>query len=196
MLNKHHAERNEVPTFSRVARVMARAGLAMTGAICATFVGAQLANVNQDLFDSAGFIAFMILLGMLAFYLGIDIPREGPPHRAIERTRTGRIEFLSAIGTFLAAFCALISVYAFVFDEDLRGGPGEIIGAAWMLGIIMLISAGVIGRSRPARKTATRGACRATHFTGLGAATRECRLEHEIDAQAAVNEENGPVQQR
>jgi hypothetical protein len=149
MLNKHHAERNEVPLLSRVARMMGRAGLAMTGAMCATFVAAQLARVNGELFDSVGFIALMVLLGMLAFYLGIDIPRQRPPHRAIERTRIGQIEFLSAIGTFLAAFCSLISVYAFVFDGDLRGAWGEIIGSSWMLGIIMLISAGVIARWYP-----------------------------------------------
>jgi hypothetical protein len=148
MSNQHHAESNEVTLLSRIAHVTGRAGLAMAGAMCGTFVAAQLASVDGELFDSVAFIALMTVLGTLAFYLGIDIPRQTRPHRGFEPTGTGQIEILSAIGTFLAAFSALVSVYAFIFDEKLRGW-GELLGFSWMLGIAMLISAGVIARRRP-----------------------------------------------
>jgi len=60
---------------SRVAHVMERSGLAMAGAICGTFVATLLARADGAVFESVGFFASMVLIGMIGFYLGIDIPR-------------------------------------------------------------------------------------------------------------------------
>ena len=68
-------EANEVLLLSRVAYVVERAGLAVAGAMCGTFVAAQLTRINPVRFDSIGFIAAMILVGLIGFYLGVDIPR-------------------------------------------------------------------------------------------------------------------------
>src|ERR1700724_2272375 len=102
---------------SRVAHVMERTGLAMSGAMCGTFVAALQVHANPALFDSIGFILSMVLIGAIGFYLGIDIPR------LRMRPRVDMVELLSATGTFLAAVAALISVYAFVFDVS-RSAPG------------------------------------------------------------------------
>ena len=56
-------EANEVLLLSRVAYVVERAGLAVAGAMCGTFVAAQLTRLNPVLFNSIGFIAAMVLLG-------------------------------------------------------------------------------------------------------------------------------------
>ena len=56
---------------SRLAHVVERTGLAMAGAMCGTFVAAYLTRAG---IDSIGFIAAMILVGIIGFYLGIDIP--------------------------------------------------------------------------------------------------------------------------
>ena len=74
MATKDHAI-NDAPFINATAHVVGRAGLAMTGAMCGTFVAAQFAKNNGALFDSAPFIAAMVLLGLIGFYLGIDIPR-------------------------------------------------------------------------------------------------------------------------
>jgi Mg2+ and Co2+ transporter CorA len=62
------------------------------------------------------------------------------------------VELLSATGTFLAAVAALASVYAIVFDEVPQRVWEFVIGSWWLLGVVMQISAGLIGRSRPVNK--------------------------------------------
>jgi hypothetical protein len=126
-----------------VAHVIERTGLAMAGAMCGTFVAAGLTRVNATWFDSAPFIAAMVLFGMIGFYLGIDIPRLRLAAGA--RPRVDPVELLSATGTFLATVAALVSVYCFVFDEAL-GGFDYVLGSWWMVGVAMQIGAGVAGR--------------------------------------------------
>ena len=60
---------------AQVVQVTGRLGLSMTGAMCGTFVAAQLTMTDAELFDSGAFIALMVLVGILGFYLGIDLPR-------------------------------------------------------------------------------------------------------------------------
>jgi hypothetical protein len=74
------------------------------GAMCGTFVAAQLTRLNPALFDSIGFIAATVLVGMIGFYLGIDVPRlrASLASPAIARPRVDPIQLLSASGTFLA----------------------------------------------------------------------------------------------
>jgi len=134
---------DDVIFITEAAHVVGRAGLAMAGAMCGTFVAAGLTKANAAWFDSAPFIAAMVLFGMFGFYLGIDIPRLRVA--ASVRPRVDPVELLSATGTFLAAVAALISVYSFVFDEAL-GGFEYMVGSWWMLGVAMRIGAGVAGR--------------------------------------------------
>ena len=136
----------------QIVQVTGRLGLSMAGAMCGTFVAARLTMTNAELFDSAGFITLMVLVGILGFYLGIDLPRLraslGEPELG---QRIDSIELLSKIGTFLAAIAALISVYAFVFDETLRRSFEYMVGSWWMIGVVLQIGAGLIGRIRLAR---------------------------------------------
>ena len=134
---------DDVIFITEAAHVVGRAGLAMAGAMCGTFVAAGLTKANAAWFDSAPFIAAMVLFGMFGFYLGIDIPRLRIT--AGVRPRVDPVELLSATGTFLAAVAALISVYSFVFDEVL-GGFEYIVASWWMIGVAMQIGAGVAGR--------------------------------------------------
>ena len=93
---------------------------------------------------------------MIGFYLGIDIPapRGSDVSRAVKGSGPGvdPVELLSATGTFLAAVAALASVYAIVFDEVPQRVWEFVIGSWWLLGIVMQVGAGLIGRSRLASK--------------------------------------------
>ena len=146
MSNDRKIRMHDMLLISRVAHVVERTGLAMSGAMCGTFVAALQSTANAELFDSAGIIVSMVLLGATGFYLGIDIPR------LRTRPRVDLVELLGAAGTFLAAIAALISVYAFVFDEIPRRAWDFTIVSWWMLGVAMQIGAGLIGRLRLARK--------------------------------------------
>ncbi len=142
---------DDVLLIAQIVQVTGRLGLSMAGAMCGTFVAAQLTMTNAELFDSAGFIALMVLVGIL----GIDLPRlrSSLAEPELDRQRIDSIELLSKIGTFLATIAALISVYAFVFDETLRRSFEYIVASWWMIGVVLQISAGLIGRIRLARTT-------------------------------------------
>ena len=153
MSNHRPAKVDDVLLIVQIVQVTGRLGLSMAGAMCGTFVAAQLTVTDAELFDSAGFIAVMVLVGILGFYLGIDLPhmRASLTEPELDRQRVDSIELLSKIGTFLAAIAALISVYAFVFDEPPRRSFEYMIASWWMIGVILQIGAGLIGRIRLAR---------------------------------------------
>jgi hypothetical protein len=134
---------DDVIFITELAHVIGRAGLAMSGAMCGTFVAAGLTSANAVWFDSASFIAAMVLFGFIGFYLGIDIPRLHVTTRM--QPRVDLVVLLSATGTFLAAIAALISVYGFVFDEAM-GRFQYMLGSWWMLGVALQVSAGLAGR--------------------------------------------------
>jgi hypothetical protein len=138
--------------FSRAAHVLERVGLAMSGAIGGTFVAAYLARTNIEAFDSIGFIASMIVVGIFGFSLGIDIPRLRASHKNLGARhpvpQSDAVELLGATGTFLAAAAALISVYAIVFDAAPQRMWEFAIGCWWLIGVVMQIGAGAIGRLR------------------------------------------------
>src|SRR5690349_24930688 len=85
----------------QIVQVTGRLGLSMAGAMCGTFVAAQLTMTNAELFDSAGFIAPMVLVGILGFYLGIDLPRlrDSLIEPEFDRQGIDSMELLSKIGT-------------------------------------------------------------------------------------------------
>ncbi|WP_338692352.1 MULTISPECIES: hypothetical protein [unclassified Bradyrhizobium] len=140
----------ELMMVSRAAHVMQRTGLAMAGAMAGTFVAAQLAKGNVAVFSTLAFIATTIVVGAVGFYLGIDVPK-------LTVRATGRIdvvELLSAGGIFLAALAALVSVYGIVFDEIPPRAWEFVIGSWWFGGVVMLATAGLVGRQRLAQKVA------------------------------------------
>jgi hypothetical protein len=126
---------------SRAAHVIERSALAMAGAMCGTFVAAQIGSI--------GFAVWMVLIGMVGFYLGIDTPRL-PAEVASTRLKLDPVEWLSAAGTFLAAVAALVSVYGIVLDEVPQRFWEFMFGSWWTLGITMQIGAGLIARLRSA----------------------------------------------
>jgi len=93
----------------------------------------------------------MVLVGMIGFYLGIDIPRFRVARSAIERPRVDPVDLLSTTGTFLATIAALISVYAFVFDEAPQRAWEYTVASWWVLGVALQMSAGLMGRICPVR---------------------------------------------
>jgi hypothetical protein len=151
MLNENNSPMQDYCLVSRAAHVIERSGLAMAGAMCGTFVAAQLAKASIAPFDSVGFVAAMVLVGMIGFYLGIDIPRQ-PARVARRRPRVEPVELLSAAGTFLAAMAALISVGDIVLDEAPQHVWELVIGVWWLVGIMLQISAGSIARLQLAQK--------------------------------------------
>ena len=59
------------------------------------------------------------------------------------------VELLSAVGTFLAAAVAIVSVSSIILDEVARSGTALLIGFGWAAGATMQIAAGIIARTRP-----------------------------------------------
>jgi len=140
----------ELMMVRQAVHVLQRTGLAMAGAMGGTFVAAQLAKSHVAIFDTVGFIVMTILIGAVGFYLGIDVPR--PAMRA--GWRLDAVELLSAGGIFLAALAALVSVYGIILDEVPPRSWEFVIGSWWIAGVVMLTTAGLLGRQRLARKIA------------------------------------------
>ncbi|MDH2385071.1 hypothetical protein [Bradyrhizobium sp. CER78] len=140
----------ELMMVSCAAHVLQRTGLAMAGAMGGTFVAAQLAKGQVAMFGTLTFIVAAIVVGAVGFYLGIDIPR--PAMRATERIDA--VELMSAGGIFLAALAALVSVYGIVFDEIPPRAWEFVIGSWWFGGVVLLATAGLVGRLRPPQKVA------------------------------------------
>lgn len=142
------------PSISGIAHVIERIGLAIIGAICGLFVTAFLAKANADVPSSVGLASVMILCGVIGFYVGIDIPRRPSVTIWIDLSNVGfgpnadPAELLSAVGTLFAAVAALASVYAVVFDEVVPAIWIVAVGASWLIGVALQITAGVIGHIR------------------------------------------------
>jgi hypothetical protein len=97
----------------KAAHILERIGLAMAGASSGLFVGAHVGSSIAAL-TSQGFLAVMMIVGAIGFYLGIDTPPlafhrpNGGPSKDSGKIDTA--EFLSAVGTFLATLTAFVSV--------------------------------------------------------------------------------------
>ena len=152
MTGKRRVVDDDIVLIHAIARIVRRSGLAMAGAMCGTFVAAGLTRTNAW-FDSAGFIAAMVAIGVIGFYLGVDMPLRVPDPLVV-RPRFDAVELLSATGTFLAAIAALISIYGFVFDETPSRGFEYAVGSWWIFGVGMQISASLTGRLRHAGNAA------------------------------------------
>ena len=137
----------------KFAHVLERLGLAMAGAASGLFVAA-LVGTSVGALTTQAFLLLMMIGGAVGFYLGIDTPPL--PFNAGNRQRAdgswvGKIdtpEFLSAVGTFLAALSAFVSVVVIVLRHQPHIGWTWLIMAGWCVGIAMQIVAGAIARLR------------------------------------------------
>ena len=137
----------------RFAHVLERIGLAMVGAASGLFVGAHVGS-SIEAFTSQGFILIMMLAGAIGFYLGIDTPpiafhaANDEPSKGGFSGKVDTAEFLSAVGTFLAALTAFVSVSVIVLREDPHIFWTIMIMLGWVVGVMMQIIAGAITRIR------------------------------------------------
>jgi hypothetical protein len=131
------------------AHFLERIGLAMAGAASGLFVGAHVGS-SVAVLTTQGFLAFMMIAGAIGFYLGIDtppMPFHGPGQGGSER-KIDSAEFLSAVGTFLAAAAAFGSVIVIVLRENPHMFWTVMIMLGWVVGVTMQIIAGTVARMR------------------------------------------------
>jgi hypothetical protein len=128
----------------KVAHVLERIALAMTGAACGLFVGAYVGSSIAHL-TTQGFLMLMMLIGVVGFYLGIDTPQLpfDEAHSHIDAA-----EFLSSAGTLCAALAALASVAIIVLRLEPGVGLAWLVLVAWIAGVAMQIVAGAKARMR------------------------------------------------
>jgi len=137
----------------KFAHVLERVGLAMAGAASGLFVAA-LVGTSVAALTTQAFLLLMMLAGAVGFYLGIDIPPlpfHAPDSPASSGNWVGKIdtpEFLSAVGTFLAAFSAFASVGIIVLRHDPHIAWTWMIMAGWVVGVTMQTVSGAIARLR------------------------------------------------
>ena len=137
----------------RFAHVLERIGLAMAGAAGGLFVAAHVGS-SVAVLTSQGFIVIMMIAGAVGFYLGIDTPPltfhapTGEPADASSWGKVDAAEFLTAIGTFLAALTAFISVSLILLRESPHIYWTMTIMLGWAVGVTMQIVAGAIARTR------------------------------------------------
>ena len=138
----------------KFAHVLERLGLAMAGAGSGLFVAAHVGS-SVSAFTSQGFLLLMMLGGAIGFYLGIDAPQLSfnaeNSKGSHSSERIDAAEFLSAVGTFLAAFAAFASVGIIIFRHDPHIVWTSLIMAGWVFGISMQTVAGAIARLRARR---------------------------------------------
>jgi hypothetical protein len=131
----------------KFAHVLERSGLAMAGAAAGLFVAAHVGSSIGAL-TSQGFLLVMMIIGAVGFYLGIDTPQ---PHEEPAAGVSGKIdaaELLSAVGTFLAALTAFVSVGVILLRADPHLVLTWVVMAGWLGGVSMQIVAGAIARIR------------------------------------------------
>jgi hypothetical protein len=123
----------------------------MAGAASGLFVGAHVGTSFAAL-TSEGFLLLMMLGGAIGFYLGIDAPQmsfnTGNGDTSHSPAKIDAAEFLSAVGTFLAAFAAFAAVGIIILRHDPHIVWTSLIMAGWAFGISMQMVAGAIARLR------------------------------------------------
>ena len=136
----------------KFAHVLERSGLAMAGAAAGLFVAAHVGSSITAL-TSQGFLLVMMIVGAVGFYLGIDTPQVPfkEPHEVGAEGVSAEIdtaELLSALGTFLAALTAFVSVGVILLRADPHLSLTWVVMAGWLAGVTMQIVAGAIARLR------------------------------------------------
>jgi hypothetical protein len=127
----------------RLAHILERLGLAMAGAACGLFVSAHVGSTISVL-TSQGFLLVMMIVGAVAFYIGVDTP----PMPDEEHADIDTAEFCSSVGTFLATLAAFFSVAIIILREDPHIAWTWLIFVGWTAGVVMQIIAGAKARMR------------------------------------------------
>ncbi|HEX2363562.1 MAG TPA: hypothetical protein VHJ00_00845 [Bradyrhizobium sp.] len=127
------------------AHFLERIGLAMAGAACGVFVAAHVGS-SIGVLTSQGFLLIMMILGAIAFYLGIDTPQL--TFHGEEDPKIDAAEFLSAVGTFCATLTAFFSVGIIILRHEPHIAWTWLIMVGWVAGISMQIVAGAKARMR------------------------------------------------
>jgi hypothetical protein len=128
------------------AQVMERVGFAIMGALCGLFVAAMVAKADIEKINSLGALFSALLYGSLGFYLGTNIPSLSSSRTFSTGSSPKTIALASAIGTFVAAVAALVSVYMIIFDETPPVMWNVGIGSGWALGVLLQLAAGTAAR--------------------------------------------------
>ncbi|MDA9435978.1 hypothetical protein [Bradyrhizobium sp. CCBAU 51627] len=130
----------------KAAHIFERVGLAVAGAACGLFVGADVGSAIPQL-TTQGFLLLMMLLGGIGFYLGIDTPQMpfDDAHSHIDAA-----EFLSSAGTLFATVIAFVSVAVIVLRLEPHIGWTWFTLSVWIAGVAMQIIAGAKARMRKA----------------------------------------------
>jgi|ERR1700716_387849 hypothetical protein len=137
----------------KFSHVLERTGLAMVGAASGLLVAAHVGS-SIALLTSQLFLVIMMIGGGIGFYLGIDIPPlafHASGQELSGRGPGGKVdaaEFLSAVGTFLAAIAVFASVSVIVFRNDPHIFWTIMIMLGWVAGVGMQTAAGAIARIR------------------------------------------------
>ncbi len=140
----------------RFAHVLERSGLAMAGAAAGLFVAAHV-GTSIGALTSQGFLLIMMIVGAVGFYLGIDTPQvpfQEPDEELADGVsrKIDTAELLSAVGTFLAALTAFVSVGVILLRADPHLALTWLVMAGWVVGVTMQIFAGAIARIRAKRR--------------------------------------------
>jgi hypothetical protein len=136
----------------KFAHLIERIGLAMAGAASGLFVAVHVGSTISAL-TSQAFILVMMISGTVGYYLGIDTPPlpfhgNHDPSHTTPHLKVDAAELLSAVGTFLAALTAFISVGIIVLREETYGFWAIMILLGWGIGVVMQVVAGTIARMR------------------------------------------------
>jgi hypothetical protein len=124
----------------------------MAGAASGLFAGAYVGSSVAAL-TSQAFLLIMMIAGAFGFYLGIDTPPlpfhpDDPHSNGGSGAKIDSAEFLSAVGTFLAALAAFVSVGVIVLREEPHIFWTWMVMLGWVVGVTMQIVAGAIARAR------------------------------------------------
>ena len=130
------------------AEVMEGIGIAIMGALCGLFVAAMVAKADIEAINSVPALLSAMLYGSVGFYLRTNVPSlsSGSFSTTSLDPKTNPIALARALGTFVAAVAALVSVYMIIFDETPPAIWNVGLGFGWAFGVLLQIAAGTAAR--------------------------------------------------
>ena len=132
-----------------LAEVMEGIGIAIMGALCGLFVAAMVAKADIEEINSVPALLSAMLYGSVGFYLRTNIPSLASSltfSASGTGPKTKPIALARALGTFVAAVAALVSVYMIIFDESPPAIWNVGNGLGWAFGVLLQLAAGAAAR--------------------------------------------------
>ena len=132
-----------------LAEVIEGIGIAIMGALCGLFVAAMVAKADIEEINSVPALLSAMLYGSVGFYLRTNIPSLASSvtfSTSGTGPKTKPIALARALGTFVAAVAALVSVYMIIFDEAPPAIWNVGIGIGWAFGVLLQFAAGTAAR--------------------------------------------------